>query len=555
MENKYKIFLVLLATSLTTFAQQDTIKKKNSIDITSSFKPTLIQPSKINFSAAPPAAEPNKPVLSYNVPAQNLFFSYQPPPLKPLAIEPDTASVWMTSNYIKLGYGNFSTPFVQAAVGFGDGKNSIINLFGDYISSAGNSGLDFQDYNNFNIGANALFNTIKDHELNLGGKYSQAENFLYAPSATLPVFTKDQLRQRYTTVSMRASLKRTSASEYGIGYAPNLAVDFFSDNRDAKESNIKLTLPLTKYFGDKFKFRIGLTADVTNYTHSTLGSFKNDLYYIDPTVEFTIGSKFHVRAGVTPSWDNGKFNLMPNINVDFDLQEDVMQFQTGWIGYYQKNTFQRLANFNPWIAQPQFSNNQRTYELYGGIKGSIGSHFVYNAKASILAHYNIPLFNNLFGATSIGGNKNFTTFTDPLVPAFAVHGELGYVNADKFQLNSSLTITQYAAPDFFVKATGLLPLEWNTNLRWQLLKDFTLRIDAYMWDGAAWVDQAGNTRKLNFVSDLNLGLEFQVAKNINVWVQMNNLLNTKYERWNQYPVYGFNMLGGVVFSFGKRASN
>jgi hypothetical protein len=33
---------------------------------------------------------------------------------------------------------------------------------------------------------------------------------------------------------------------------------------------------------------------------------------------------------------------------------------------------------------------------------------------------------------------------------------------------------------------------------------------------------------------------------------MNNLFNNRYERWNQYPVFGFNVLGGVTFAFNQK---
>ena len=33
---------------------------------------------------------------------------------------------------------------------------------------------------------------------------------------------------------------------------------------------------------------------------------------------------------------------------------------------------------------------------------------------------------------------------------------------------------------------------------------------------------------------------------------MNNIFDDKYQRWNQYQVYGFNLLGGVVFSFWRK---
>jgi len=49
--------------------------------------------------------------------------------------------------------------------------------------------------------------------------------------------------------------------------------------------------------------------------------------------------------------------------------------------------------------------------------------------------------------------------------------------------------------------------------------------------------------------DLNAGVEFTVLPKLNLWVQFNNLLNNKYQRWNQYEVLGFNVLGGVVYSF------
>jgi outer membrane cobalamin receptor len=45
--------------------------------------------------------------------------------------------------------------------------------------------------------------------------------------------------------------------------------------------------------------------------------------------------------------------------------------------------------------------------------------------------------------------------------------------------------------------------------------------------------------KLDPAIDLNLGVEFTITKQWRAWVQMNNLFNNRYERWNQYPVLGF----------------
>jgi outer membrane receptor protein involved in Fe transport len=49
--------------------------------------------------------------------------------------------------------------------------------------------------------------------------------------------------------------------------------------------------------------------------------------------------------------------------------------------------------------------------------------------------------------------------------------------------------------------------------------------------------------------DFNIGGEFDIGQNWRIWLQMNNLFNNTYQRWNQYPVFGFNVMAGVVYSF------
>src|SRR3954469_11652042 len=95
-------FLLMLAFSA---AAQDTTKKK-TIEITSTFKPVLREAAKINFNAAPPAVDSSRPRLSYSVPVQNLFFTYQPVALNPVALQVDSLNSWGQSNYIKVGAGN-----------------------------------------------------------------------------------------------------------------------------------------------------------------------------------------------------------------------------------------------------------------------------------------------------------------------------------------------------------------------------------------------------------------------------------------------------------------
>ena len=102
------------------------------------------------------------------------------------------------------------------------------------------------------------------------------------------------------------------------------------------------------------------------------------------------------------------------------------------------------------------------------------------------------------------------------------------------------------------KAWGLIPVEFTTDLRWQVLKDLWLKADLWAFEGAAYRSPDGSAHYGNGGFDLDGGVEFRITRMLNLWFQMNNILNDKYQRWHQYPVYGFNFLGGIIFSFNTK---
>jgi hypothetical protein len=93
------------------------------------------------------------------------------------------------------------------------------------------------------------------------------------------------------------------------------------------------------------------------------------------------------------------------------------------------------------------------------------------------------------------------------------------------------------------------PLELKSALRLQIIKDLWLKTDLYAFTAPAYRMKNGGPGRLAGGTDLSAGLEFKITKNLNIWTQFNNIFNREYQRWNQYPVYGFNFVGGVVFSF------
>jgi len=547
---RISFFLLGILCAGLSLQAQDTTKRK-TIEITSSFKPVLRDAVKINFNAAPPAVDTSKPRLSYNIPAQYLFLSYQPGEMKPVALQRDSVKPWENYNYIKVGVGNVHIPYIRTGFSFGDGKSSFFNLFANQLSSKGK--LPYQKNSLTDVKLVGTVKTANKLEWNGSVGFKNDVYHLYGYRPDTLHFTDDQLKQGFQTYEGKLSLRNTEPTEFGLLYHPNIRVSYFTDNHDPKgtEANTVLNLPLEKTLGEDFAFDLGVTADLTHYNRplKTDAGQNNNIYLVNPAFLVKTSNLF-LQAAVTPSWDNKAFHLLPNFLADISTSDQRFTIQLGWIGYYDKGSYQRFESINPWLAQPDSLMNTRVQEWYGGFKGSISNHFSYAAKVGFQQYKNMPLFVNDSAAAS--GGKSFLINYEPSIDALQLHGELSYIQGEEFSATASLNINDYRHLKVNAKAYGLLPMEFNTHLKWQIFKEFWAKADFFAFDGARYLTADGKAFKGAGGADLNAGVEFRILRQLNLWFQMNNIFDNKYERWHQYQVYGFNVLGGIVFTFGQK---
>lgn len=529
---------------------QDSARRR-SIDITSQFKPVLREAAKINFHASPALSDTSKPKLAYDIPSKFLQLSYQPGELKPVALQPDSVLEWHNDNYIKIGAGSVHLPYIKTGFSFGNGKNTFFNIFADEFISKGK--LQYQRNSLTDIKLTGTVKSQNNLEWDAALNYKFDGNYLYGFQPDTLKFNKDDLKQNFQTFGGRLAMHNMKPTEFGLIYNPNVSVSVFGDNSPAinhpskaTEANTVLNLPLQKELGKTFEFDLGLTANLTNYRLGS-NSINNNLFYISPALLYKTPA-VNAHAELTPSWDQKTFHLLPNFTVEFNPFDDQkLAFQIGWISYYNKGSYQRFESVNPWLAQPTALLNTRIQERYAGIKGSLTDHIHYSAKVGFNQYWNMPLFVN----DSVGGGKDFLIRYDSSMKEFLLHGEIAYTVGEQFSLSAGMSLRQFKLNNE-ARAWGLLPLEFNSSLKWQVFKDFWLKSDLWAWDGADYLVVHGPTGKSNPAFDLNAGVEFRVTKQLDLWLQMDNILNNKYERWHQYQCYGFNILGGIVFSFSDR---
>ena len=519
---------------------QDTIRKRE-VNITSTFKPSLKEAAKININAAPPVADTSRPKLQYNIPNQNLSFLFQPGVLKPLALDVDSGGRWPNDNYVKLGYGNFKTPFAQAGFSLGDGINKGVNLYAKHFSSKGK--IELQEMSHTNIDLKAFFKTSGNLEWNaaLGGMQEKYNKYGNQPK---PVnFPEDSFRVRFNHFHGRLGLRNINLTSEGLGFAPEISVNAFSDREGNSESSSYISVPFSKPFGTQYALDLKLEASISRYTPEEKEKVNNNWFAFSPTFHYkTSGLVLH--AGLRPAWENKNFTLFPNLMAEFSLRNSKFVIQAGWTGYMKYAGYQQVADMNPWIFEPARTYVSSVVERFGGFKGSIGDHINYGAKVAYNTVKNQPLF---FNDTMGGGS--FIVTNEPEMNVLNIGGELGYTVGEKFSLITTLSMNQFST-DQNKEAWGLLPLEFNSKLRLQLSKDLYANVNLYAFDGPQSLTKEGS-KNLTGSADLSAGMEFRVLPRVKVWMQANNILGQEYERWNQYPVYGLNFLAGVVLSFAQ----
>ncbi len=523
---------------------EDTLETK-SVFLYSAFKPSLKAAAKINFYAATPVIDTTRIPLTYQVPSQNLFFSYQPVPLKPLALNTDSSLIWNNHAYVKAGFGNYSTPFLEAVANFGNPNAKAYQVSLHHVSSKGDEA--FQQYSRTGVAANGTFAGKRNTEMNAKIYFDNNTQYKYGINKK-DTFTEDQLRQSFNSFGFDASLHNKAPNKYNIIYSPELKFNYFSDNNRANEVSGLAKVNLQK-INDLITLNMGFTADMSSYNYPTSDTSKvniqNGVYYFDPYVGIR-ATKLTLKLGILPTWDNQSFYFLPNFTADYKLNDKRTLLQAGYVGHIHKNTFRSLVETNPFIDHPTDLNNTVVKEFYVGFKSSAGKHLNYSGRLGIKQWQNIALFVSDSATRKL---QNYYVVNESELHALQLHGEISYQLQEKLSVLGSITYNHFTKQNDYEQPFGLSPLELTGSARYYIMKDILLKGDLFYNDGTYYKTYGMAADKTGSALDLNLGVQFNLMPKLDLFMQFNNIFNTNYQKWNRYQVLGFNVLGGVVYSF------
>jgi outer membrane receptor for ferrienterochelin and colicin len=186
-------------------------------------------------------------------------------------------------------------------------------------------------------------------------------------------------------------------------------------------------------------------------------------------------------------------------------------------------------------------------EYFAGIRGTLPVSFSYRLTGGITNMYQLPLFLNI-PKTSL-----FTVLHEERIQTFHLKASAEWLPSDKISADMGLDLYQILKQKEEKKAWHFIPMQFNVGARWKPTGDLTLQTKMYIWDGPyVKIDDQSNSRKLPAVFDASIEADFRISKLFLLWLQMNNIFNQQYQRWNQYPVVGFQLIGGIRLNFEQK---
>lgn len=536
----------------------------DSFDVVRDYKPILADAVKIRRSPDMTNKRSYMPKLSYgNVPDKKLDINTG---LKELDVQetPFSALRDQASNYVKFGLGNLSTLMGEGYFAYDAYEDMRVGGFVKHLSQKGS--LENQKFSRQEVG---VFGSRILPQFTIDGLigYNRyATNFYGIPYANdkVTLLNPAQEKQAFSDIYFSGELKSNydPTNDEALSYSAKLDAYNFSDKYDAKETSVAISAYLNKRMR-AFNVGANLSVDLNSVDGTRNGKIKNSLAVINPYIRLK-GENYALTLGANliPEFgDSTSFNIFPVAEIDFALAPSYLHLFGGVNGSVKKASYRDFARQNPFLGtEIGIQNMVERLSFFGGIKGNAGATFGYKVKAVYRQLEGMPLFvNNMqkpfqFDVIYDGNGDKATKH-------IGLEGEINIRLSELVNLGGRLNIDQYTMAQE-EEAWHTPKMRLAANARFNISEKLYIDAEA-LFHGiskAKVYDYDASTSPITVLTpyykrdvpsffDLSAGAEYKATKQLGLFVKANNIFNKEYQSYMYYPNLGFNLMGGLNFSF------
>lgn len=565
MTSHKKIYTTLLFLIAGTFAvnAQDVKPPEKTIteevEVIRPYKPVLAEAVKLRRSPDLNNVATYKAKFNYVLTDRKLDLNADIQKLQAQQLADERTAV-LINNYIKGGFGSLGTLLAEAYVGTGKDQALQAGAFFKHFSQQGK--LNKQNENTQQLSA---FGRSIGDKTTLNGRlnYERHGLFFYGIDDAKPTLNPNPAQQVLNFFEIEGeAINKYTADENALSYAAKVNAYMFSDKFDAKENIITLTGYLNKRIS---KFNLGLAAAAElGKTKDFNTSVANNLLRLNPYIKLQANG-VKITAGINFVQEFGAFSstrIFPSITADFTLIPDFLQLFGEVKGDVNRNSLKNFTDENPFLnANIAIKNTVEKMSISGGIKGTGGPGFGYKARFYSKSITDMPLFVNNF----TNFDKFDVIYDFGTMKLLGLEGEISVQVSDNLKWTGKLNIEDYkpaAEQESYYKPQ----LRVGSNFLFTYNKKLSFNASVVIQDDSKAKVYNTNPQTLGIYPakpdftketvvtvkgfvDLGIGADYKINNKFSVFAKANNVLNTNYSKYLYYRTNGFNIFGGLSYSF------
>jgi len=371
------------------------------------------------------------------------------------------------------------------------------------------------------------------------------------------------IRQQYQTFGGDVRLKSYFKDSTDLNFDASLAYKYLMEAYGSKEQHVVGELSLHRYLKEHF-LRLDIGFDHNDLTVSGFNpnpQSQNSIVSFVPSVT-TAGEKYKVRLGLNATVEaaaTSNFYIYPSIYAKYNLVKDIIIPYAGAEGGLQRTNLASLSAKNPFIvSNPLLKNHNERYLLYIGVRGEFNSKSSFNLRAAQRAIHDYGFFvNSNDSLTGFPVGNTFGLMYDN-IRITNVSAEASYELIDKLSIFGRLDYYSYIlntalSPWHLPEVKGTLSARYDIKDKLVLTSDLFFVGDrtALSYDPAQGQNLGFGEYAVTLPAyfDANIGIEYRYTSRLSAFLDVNNILNSNYQNWNQYRVQGFHVLFGFTYKF------
>lgn len=558
----YSSLFFLAAGLMTAQAQETKSEEKASvseeIEVVRPYKPILAEAVKLRRSPNLDDIKIYKAKLNYSITDRKLELNSDIQKLQSQSLVDEKETI-LINNYVKGGFGSQATLLGEAY--FNTGKDEGLQ-FGGYFKHFSQEGkLNMQNSSHQEL---SVFGRSILDENTVSGRINVERNgtYFYGIDNANPLLNPNPEKQALSFVEVEGELvKNFKEDEDAFSYALKANGYIWSDKFSAKENYFSLNGYLNKRINS---LNLGLAASSEfGNTKDALTSVGNNLLRLNPYIRLQVkGAK--ITAGINIVQEFGAYSsskIFPAITADFTLIPDYLQIFGEVKGDVNRNSLKGFTDENPWLnSNILVKNTVEKLSISAGIKGTGGPGFGYKARFYIKEFDDMPLFINNYTAF----NKFDVIYDFGKTKLTGIEGEISIQVSDELKWTGKLNVDDWkpASETYSWFKPGL---KVSSNFLYTYNKKLSFNAGVVIQDDVkAKVNVNTPVNPLQYIVpntgiesivtvkgfvDLGVGADYRINNKFSVFARANNLLNTNYSRYLYYQVNGFNIFGGLTYSF------